>query len=70
MDNNESVVAAVIRELEDFVIVRKYEYANMLCAYKKCMTNKREQALENEVAALKNEITLLKKNRKWWQKIF
>lgn len=70
MDSNESVVAAVIRELEDFVIVRKYEYANMLCAYKKCMTDKRTQALENEIAALKNEIALLKKNRKWWQKIF
>lgn len=70
MENNESVVAEVIRQLEDFVIVPKYEYANMLCAYKKCMNDRRVQTLENEIAALKNEIALLKKNRKWWQKIF
>lgn len=70
MENNESVVAEVIRELQDYVIVRKYEYANMLCAYKKCMNDRHVQALEKEIAELKNEIALLKKNRKWWQKIF
>lgn len=34
MENNETI-ASVIRELQDYVIVRKTDYANMLCAYKK-----------------------------------
>lgn len=49
MENNESVVAAVIRELQDYVIVRKCDYANMLCSYKKYMMSKLE--IENKLRA-------------------
>lgn len=55
MENNETI-ASVIRELQDYVIVRKTDYANMLCAYKKYnmdiaeIENKLRAKLEAEYA--------------------
>lgn len=79
--NNETI-AEVLRELQDYVLVRKTDYANMLCAYKKYHMDK--EALENRLRAefeaemyqnrievLEDKISQLKKkNLKWWQKIF
>ena len=48
MENNETI-ASVIRELQDYVIVRKVDYMNMVCAWKKYNMDKVE--IENRLRA-------------------